>query len=140
MSESTMTPENMTVDQIAEALGLHRTNHDGWHQWCDDTGVAAEPRFVQHPDREWFSWPKGDSDGGKEKHISEHAALLHLYRLATEPPQAGNNVALVMRAIHAWQAWQITNGTSARMMDATARAFGEMLAEAFVADAKEEGK
>lgn len=134
---STMNPETMTVDQLAETLGLQRTDINGWHQWCDDTGVVAEPRIILNPDGEWYSWPKGDSDRGKEKHISERTALLHLYHLATAPTQAGNNVALVTRALRAWQAWQLTNDTSVKIVDATARAFGEMLAEAFVADEKE---
>jgi hypothetical protein len=223
-----MKTEDMTVEEMAMAMGLVPRMHRVWklgRVWSDSDGDVV---FQSETTRRWLSYPDGSNYNDEQAHDSEHAALTRLYRRrfpepttpptpapivepapvqppamtpaealsfieafspcahtsytkvgfghyvrcedceavvpserlpdarkraedfntatdvlhrlitgkqATEPApvQQGGNVALVMRAL---EAWKRVPKIAADVDDATARAFGEMLAEAYVADAK----
>lgn len=126
-TEQTMTP--------TEALGILETYAPCEHSSYDDSPGDGE------------TWVKCYDCGATVERIrlDEAAARARDFDRASwvldrliaskqhEPAQAGGNVAIVRRAYDAWKA----EPASSVALDAgTERAFGEMLAEAYVADAR----
>lgn len=139
--------EDLSVAELAALCGLE---HDGCDKWTEPARSEYERRIVVPKSYSslWNVWPHG-TRGERIEAPSEHAALValakHLQVQPTEPPtrtpvaepapvQRGGNVALVMRA---YGAWMSARSFSAAVDAAVEHTFGQMLAEAYVADAKE---
>jgi len=80
-----MKTEDMTVEEMAMAMGLTQIDLDGWWQWRDAEGVVAEP-IDGDTDGAWRSWPVGASCDAGQDHPTEHAALTRLYRRRLPDP------------------------------------------------------
>jgi hypothetical protein len=129
----------LTVEEMAERLGIKRASFTGWHNWSDATGVVVEPASPGV----WFSWPVGRSTAGREEHPTELDAMLRLYRLRfPEAPAAApaskkrTNVEIVEAA---WEKWEATPTRPKHIDHATECKFAAMLAEAFVQDEVDRG-
>ncbi len=124
----------MTVEEMAARLGLAHTSRDLWE---DATGIVIQ---YLHGNGRWHSWPKGRTAAEMETHLTEHAAMLRLYRLRFPEAEAPavvpaskkrTNVEIVEAA---WQKWKATPSRGVPIDYTIEATFAAMLAEAFVAD------